>query len=84
MKRFLPALLTAATIGFSSGANAVTVFQNGSFELGLASIDPFATLNGGDSTSITGWSVGALNSIHYIGSYWTRPTVAEASTLTVW
>lgn len=72
MNRFFLTLLATASIGLSSSANAVTVFQNGSFEQGLASIGQFTTLNGGDSASITGWTVGGgLNSIDYIGSYWT-------------
>jgi hypothetical protein len=44
-------------------------FNNGSFELGSADIGSFITLNGGDSTSITGWTVGGgVNSIDYIGT----------------
>ena len=45
-------------------------FINGSFELGT---DPgsYLTLNGDDSSAITGWTVvGGTNAIDYIGSYW--------------
>jgi choice-of-anchor C domain-containing protein len=60
----------SSTLAFTSGAWAGLV--NGSFE---SSTGPnpgqFVTLDGGD-TSITGWTVGGgLNSIDYIGSYWT-------------
>jgi choice-of-anchor C domain-containing protein len=68
MKRFFGALLAIVSVGISSAANAA-VFQNGSFELGTANIGQFTTLNAGDSTSITGWTVGSGN-IDYIGSYW--------------
>jgi choice-of-anchor C domain-containing protein len=69
MKRYLFAVAAAASIGLCSGADA-SVFQNGSFESGLASIGSFTTLNAGDSTSITGWTVASGN-IDYIGNYWT-------------
>jgi choice-of-anchor C domain-containing protein len=50
-----------------TSANAAT-FTNGSFESGIAP-GTFTTLSGGDSTSITGWTVDPVN-IDYIGSYW--------------
>jgi choice-of-anchor C domain-containing protein len=67
----------AGFVLFSVGAQA-TPFFNGSFELG---IDPgsFTPLNGPDSTSITGWTVGGgANSIDYIGSYWKASNLAKS------
>ena len=69
MKRHLMAIAAATSIGLCTGANAA-VFQNGSFELGITNIGQFATLNAGDNSSITGWTVGTGN-IDYIGTYWT-------------
>ena len=69
MRRYLLAIAAATSIGLCAGANAA-VFENGSFELGLANIGQFTTLNAGDSTSITGWTVNTGN-IDYIGTYWT-------------
>jgi choice-of-anchor C domain-containing protein len=64
---------------FIFGLSAVSMaapFQNGSFEdrIPLEDIDPFITLNDGDS-SITGWTVERVSaeepgSIDLIGSYW--------------
>jgi choice-of-anchor C domain-containing protein len=67
MKHRFLAVVTATSIGLCATANAA-VLQNGSFEVG---IDPggFTTLNAGDNTSITGWTVG-VGSVDYIGSYW--------------
>jgi choice-of-anchor C domain-containing protein len=60
----------AGLVVFSAHAQA-SPFVNGSFEQGSAP-GQFITLNGGDSTSITGWTVGGgANSVDYIGSYWT-------------
>jgi hypothetical protein len=56
MKRHLLAIAAATSIGLCSGAKAA-VFQNGSFELGIANIGQFATLNAGDNSSIS-WGVG--------------------------
>jgi choice-of-anchor C domain-containing protein len=57
-----------ATAGFGA-ANAATIV-NGSFEADAnIAVDPFKTLAGGDSTSITGWTVGG-DSVDWIGSYW--------------
>jgi choice-of-anchor C domain-containing protein len=63
--------MTAAGFVFiAASANAASLV-NGSFESG-ANPGSFASLNGGDSTSITGWTVGGgVNSVDYIGSYWT-------------
>jgi choice-of-anchor C domain-containing protein len=69
MKRHLLAIAAATSIGLCSSANAA-FFQNGSFELGIANIGQFTTLNAGDNASITGWTVGTGN-IDYIGTYWT-------------
>jgi choice-of-anchor C domain-containing protein len=69
MKRHLLAIAAATSIVLCSSANAA-LFQNGSFELGIANIGQFTTLNALDNTSITGWTVGTGN-IDYIGTYWT-------------
>jgi choice-of-anchor C domain-containing protein len=69
MKRHLSAIAAATSICLCSSANAA-LFQNGSFELGIANIGQFTTLNAGDNASITGWTVGTGN-IDYIGTYWT-------------
>jgi choice-of-anchor C domain-containing protein len=71
MKRSLLALATIASVGLCAPASA-SLIVNGSFESGLATIGNFTTLNGGDSTSITGWTVtGGQSAIDYIGTYWT-------------
>jgi len=54
-------------LGFSTAA-MTDPFQNGSFEEGPDSVDPFLTLSEGD-TSITGWRV-SDGSIDLIGNYW--------------
>jgi choice-of-anchor C domain-containing protein len=69
MKRRLLTIAAATSICLCSSANAA-LFQNGSFEDGIANIGGFTTLNAGDNTSITGWTVGT-GSIDYIGTYWT-------------
>ena len=61
----------AAAVLCAGGAHAATtsnLLQNGSFENGT---DPgvFITVPGGDSSTITGWTVGG-DSVDYIGSYW--------------
>lgn len=61
-----------ATAVLSAGAQGAA-FQNGSFEAGV-SLTNYLALPG-DSTAITGWTVGGSSSntnvIDYIGSYWT-------------
>jgi choice-of-anchor C domain-containing protein len=70
MKRSFLAIAAIASVGLCTPASA-SLIVNGSFEAGLASIGDFTTLNGGDSTSITGWTVtGGQNAIDYIGTYW--------------
>jgi choice-of-anchor C domain-containing protein len=71
-KYFLSAATAIVLIFNSQNANA-SPFVNGSFESGLASIGDFTTLNAGDHTSITGWTVGGgdpTNAVDYIGTYW--------------
>jgi choice-of-anchor C domain-containing protein len=73
-KYFLSAAAAVVLIFSSQNADA-SPFVNGSFESGLASIGDFATLNAGDNTSITGWTVGGgdangANAVDYIGTYW--------------
>lgn len=58
----------ACVLAVSGGASAAT-FTNGSFEDGVAFSAPYITIAGGDSTSITGWTVGG-HSVDYIGTYW--------------
>jgi choice-of-anchor C domain-containing protein len=62
--------VSAAVSLFATSAGAAP-FTNGSFETGIAP-GSFTSLNGGDSTSITGWTVGgsAPDAVDYIGSYW--------------
>ncbi len=57
----------AASAALATGAHAAA-FINGGFEAG---IDPgvFTTLSAGDSSSITGWTVGG-GGVDYIGTYW--------------
>ncbi len=69
MKRALTAVaLVAATFGGATAANAANILTNGSFEAGIAA-NPLATVAGGDSTSITGWTVGGAG-VDLIGSFW--------------
>ena len=63
--RKLVALALAAAL-LPASANAATII-NGSFELGT-NPGNFTQLASGDSTSITGWTVGG-NSVDYIGAY---------------
>lgn len=65
--------LSASALGLCMVTSAVaSPFVNGSFESGLANIGQFATLAGGDTTSITGWTIGGGSSaVDYIGTYWT-------------
>ena len=65
MKSLYLAAAAAALAAFPAGAATIT---NGSFELG-SNPGSFTTLNNGDSTSITGWTVGG-GGVDYIGSYW--------------
>lgn len=58
----------AATLSFSSAANAATIV-NGSFELSSGNPGSFTTLTNG-STVVNGWIVGGT-SIDWIGTYWT-------------
>ncbi|SDJ65160.1 MULTISPECIES: choice-of-anchor C family PEP-CTERM protein [Bradyrhizobium] len=67
-----PNLLAVTAVGFSLFAVSAQAspFTNGSFETGSAP-GSFITLDGGDATSITGWTVGGgSNAVDYIGSYW--------------
>jgi choice-of-anchor C domain-containing protein len=73
-KYFLSAA-TAVVLIFNSLTASASPFVNGSFESGLVSIGAFTTLNAGDNTSITGWTVGGgdlsgANAVDYIGTYW--------------
>ncbi len=61
--------VTAAALLAASSAGAATIV-NGSFEDGVALPDGgFTTLDTGDTTSITGWTV-LTAGIDYIGTYW--------------
>lgn len=57
-----------SVMSLQSAHAVVNLLTNGSFETG---INPggYTTLNGGDSASISGWTVGS-HSVDYIGSYW--------------
>ncbi|MBN8809172.1 MAG: choice-of-anchor C family protein [Sphingomonas sp.] len=61
-------LAAVAAVVLTSGTAHAAAFTNGSFESGI-SPGTFTTLNAGDSSSITGWTV-TSGSIDYIGSYW--------------
>ena len=63
-KALLAAAVVAAVSGF--GAEAATI-TNGSLE-GLSNTG-FATVAGGDSSTITGWTVGG-DSVDWIDTYW--------------
>jgi choice-of-anchor C domain-containing protein len=74
MKRSFLAVAAIVSVGFCTPASAALIV-NGSFESGLASIGDFTTLNGGDPSSITGWTVtGPLYAVDYIGTYWHSDT----------
>ena len=68
MKKLIIVVACFLLIMGLSSASMADPFQNGSFEEGPDSIDPFITLSAGD-TSITGWTV-TFGSIDLIGSYW--------------
>lgn len=59
----------AALLLGAQSAHAVSI-TNGSFENGAIDPGSFTTLGAGDSTSITGWTVGDAG-VDYIGTYWT-------------
>lgn len=62
-------VLATSALAFMAVVSANAVIINGSFENGLANIGNFTTLNPGNNTAITGWTV-ANGSIDYIGAYW--------------
>jgi choice-of-anchor C domain-containing protein len=73
MKKILTILATLGTSGLmlvlSAGvASAASLVTNGSFEAGT-NPGSYLTVNAGDSTSITGWTI-TSGSVDYIGSYW--------------
>ena len=59
--------LALFTIG--AGQAKASLITNGSFEMGTDPGGSFSTPSGGDTTTITGWTVGG-NSVDYIGGYW--------------
>ena len=59
----------AILVGLSAIPAHASLILNGSFESGI-SPGSFTTLNAGDTTSLTGWTVASGN-IDYIGTYWT-------------
>jgi choice-of-anchor C domain-containing protein len=65
----------AAVVLLPSTANAAA-FVNGSFESGTTA-NPFTTVAGGNSTTITGWTVTG-NSVDYIGNYWTAQNLSRS------
>jgi choice-of-anchor C domain-containing protein len=71
MKSIKPLLFgaaCAAACAWGATANAAA-FTNGSFEMGVDTGGNFITLSSGDTTSITGWTVGGAG-VDYIGGYW--------------
>jgi len=65
MKKFAAILLAAMVL--PSSANAVSLIQNGGFEMG-PTVSALRTLHSG-STALTGWTVGGAG-IDLIGTYW--------------
>jgi choice-of-anchor C domain-containing protein len=70
MRRLLLSVLLCGLLALPATAQTV---QNGSFETGVPIPAQFLTLNGGDSASITNWTVvGPVNAIDYVDStLWT-------------
>ena len=67
LKYSLTAIAAAALM--STSAQAATTIVNGSFETGTNPGGSFTTVAGGNSTTITGWTVGGA-SVDYIGGLW--------------
>ncbi len=63
-------IFAAAALALPAMPAYAASFINGGFESGLDNVGQFTTLNSGDSTSITGWTVGG-SGVDYIGTYWT-------------
>lgn len=69
-------LAAAAAIALLPASAHAGEFVNGSFESGVAP-GSFTTVGGGNSTSITGWTVTG-NSVDYIGSYWIAQNLSRS------
>ncbi len=64
----LVAMVLAAVAPMSARADLIV---NGSFEDGVSIPGGFVSVGGGNSSSITGWTVlGGVQSVDYIGSFW--------------
>ena len=68
-------LSAVAAVLLAGSAQAATIV-NGSFEAGI-NPGAFTTVGAGDSTSITGWTVGG-GGVDYIGSYWNASNGARS------
>jgi choice-of-anchor C domain-containing protein len=71
-KKLLMAL-ALVVVAFWTTPGMANLIQNGSFEQGITTIPDnpgFVTVQTGDTTSITDWTVTA-GTVDYIGSYWT-------------
>lgn len=71
---FAAALAAGAALGAST-AGAIPVVTNAGFDSGVDPGPNFVTVFAGDSTSITGWTVGSAwdnggGSVDYISNYW--------------
>ena len=75
--KILGLIAGAAILLGAQSAYAVSI-TNGSFESGLANVGAFTALSGGDTTSITGWTVGGAGGVDYIGTYWTASDGARS------
>jgi|HubBroStandDraft_5_1064220.scaffolds.fasta_scaffold04557_5 choice-of-anchor C domain-containing protein len=64
------ALCAALAAGVLPGVAHANLISNGNFSSACGS--SFCTYNGGDSTSITGWTVGG-SSVDVINTYWQAP-----------
>lgn len=61
-------MITAGGLALSTVPSQAGLL-NPSFEMGLASINPFVTLTAPDGTSITNWTV-YFGTVDYVGNYW--------------
>ncbi len=69
MRSLFAAVAAVAAVALVPSSANAAAFVNGSFENGNLTNSSFATVPGGNSTSINGWVVTG-NSVDYIGSYW--------------
>ena len=68
MKKLLACVFIMSLVFGVAGLADALPFQNGSFELGSYTSNPFDTLAAGN-TNITGWTINS-GSVDWIGNYW--------------